>query len=91
MKRGMLPFPDWYVRGVATVLEHLYPELTGRRSLYDLVVSDLHRAGLVDIDTCYGTAAPNMGGLAGSPPRCSHLPRLPIKARNNWPVGCISR
>lgn len=54
-KKGALPFPNWYMGGVATVLEHVYPELEGRRSLYDLVVSDLHRAGLVAIDTLHVT------------------------------------
>jgi len=54
-KRGKLPFPNWYMGGVSTVLEHVYPELEGRRSLYDLIVSDLHRAGLVNIDTLHVT------------------------------------
>lgn len=55
-KRGTLPFPNWSMGGVATVLEHVYPELEGRRPLYDLIVSDLHRAGLADIDTLHATA-----------------------------------
>ena len=50
-KRGKLPFPSWYTGGVATVLEHVYPELVGRRALYNLIVSDLHRAGLAEIDS----------------------------------------
>ena len=61
-KRGKLPFPNWNRGGVSTVLEHVYPELEGRRSLYDLIVSDLHRAGLVDVDTLHvtGTLEGNM-------------------------------
>ena len=57
-KRGKLPFPSWSAGGVSAVLEHVYPELVGRRSFYDLIVSDLHRAGLVTIGTFHtmGTA-----------------------------------
>ena len=57
-KRGKLPFPSWYSGGVSTVLEHVYPELVGRRALYDIIVSDLHRAGLVTVDSLHamGTA-----------------------------------
>ena len=54
-KRGELPFPNWYMGGVATVLEHVYPELEGRRALYDLIVSDLHRAGLAAVDGLHTT------------------------------------
>ena len=58
-KRGKLPFPSWSMGGVSTVLEHVYPELVGRRGFYDLIVSDLHRAGLAIIGTLHtmGTAA----------------------------------
>ena len=57
-KRGKLPFPSWSAGGVSAVLKHVYPELAERRSFYDLIVSDLHRAGLVTIDTLHtmGTA-----------------------------------
>ena len=55
-KLGKLPFPNWHMGGVATVLEHVYPELVGRRSLYDLIVSDLHRAGLAVVDTLHVTS-----------------------------------
>ena len=54
-KRGKLPFPDWYAGSVSTVLEHVYPELIGRRDLYDLVVSGLKGAGLVAIDSLHTT------------------------------------
>ncbi|MDE0369579.1 MAG: hypothetical protein OXI84_05490 [bacterium] len=54
-KRERLPLPGWSMGGVATVLEHVYPELVGRRDLYDLIVSDLNRAGLVDIDSLHVT------------------------------------
>ena len=54
-KRGRLPFPSWYAGGVSAVLEHVYPELVGRRDLYDLVVSGLNRAGLVAIDSFHTT------------------------------------
>jgi len=54
-KRGKLPFPGWSMGGVATVLEHVYPRLEGRREFYDLIVSDLNRAGLVAIDSLHMT------------------------------------
>jgi len=52
-KREKLPFPSWYAGGVAEVLEHVYPELVNRRSFYDLIISDLHRAGLATINTLH--------------------------------------
>ena len=60
-KRGAPPFPSWSAGGASTVLEHVYPELVGRRDFYDLIVSDLSRAGLTTTDTLHvmGTA----GGL----------------------------
>ena len=54
-KKGKLPFPSWSMGGVSTVLKHVYPELVGRRDLYDLIVSDLNRAGLADIDSLHIT------------------------------------
>ncbi len=52
-KRAKLPFPGWYMGGVSTVLEHVYPELQGRRDFYDLIVADLHRAGIATIDSLH--------------------------------------
>ena len=54
-KREKLPFPGWPMGAVATVLKHVYPQLQGRRDFYDLIVSDLYRAGLVVIDSLHGT------------------------------------
>lgn len=54
-KRDKLPFPDWSMGGVSTVLGHVYPELSGRRSFYDLIVTDLNRAGLATIDSLHVT------------------------------------
>ena len=56
-KRGKLPFPSWYAGGVSAVLKHVYPELAARRPFYDLIVRDLHRAGLVTIETLHTTGA----------------------------------
>ena len=53
-KREKLPFPGWPMGTVATVLEHVYPQLQGRRDFYDLIVSDLNRAGLAEIDSLHG-------------------------------------
>ena len=47
-QREQLPFPNWHMGGVDKVLEYVYPKLVGRRDLYDLIVSDLNRAGLAD-------------------------------------------
>lgn len=54
-RRGSAPFPNWTMGGVSTVLDHTYPELAGRRSLYDLVVADLNRSGLITISDLHAT------------------------------------
>lgn len=54
-ERDKLPFPGWAAGGVSTVLEHVYPELVGRRSMYDLIASDLHGRGLIKIDSLHST------------------------------------
>ena len=54
-ERGKLPFPGWAAGGVSTVLEHVYPELVGRRSMYDLIATDLHGRGLIKIDSLHIT------------------------------------
>jgi len=38
--------PGWGMGGVATVLEHCFPDLVGQRALYDQMVQDLQAAGL---------------------------------------------
>jgi hypothetical protein len=54
-QRGKLPFPGWTAGGVSTVLEHVYPELVGRRSMYDLIATDLHGRSLIKIDSLHST------------------------------------
>jgi hypothetical protein len=44
-----------YMGGLSSVLETVYPELTGRRSFYDLVWSDLNAAGLLNTSTLHVT------------------------------------
>lgn len=39
--------PGWSAGGVSTVLEHCFPQLRGRRDVYDQIVSDLQTDGLV--------------------------------------------
>lgn len=39
--------PGWGMGGVSTVLEHCFPELRGKRDLYDQLVRDLQTEGLV--------------------------------------------
>lgn len=38
--------PSYMAAGLSNVLEEAYPELTGKRDLYDLIWDDLSRAGL---------------------------------------------
>lgn len=39
--------PGWSAGAVATVIEHCFPDLRGKRDLYDQLVQDLQVAGLV--------------------------------------------
>lgn len=39
--------PGWGVGGVSTVLEHCFPELRGKRELYDQLVRELQTEGLI--------------------------------------------
>jgi len=45
----------WTMGAPATLLERYYPELSGRRDFYDLVVSDLHARGLFSIADLHTT------------------------------------
>lgn len=48
--------PDtWMMGGPSTLLERYYPELSGQRDFYDLVVSDLHARGLFTIPDLHTT------------------------------------
>ena len=53
--REKLPFPNWHSGGVSTVLEHVHPELSGRRAFYDLLTTNLHSRGLITIDSLHVT------------------------------------
>lgn len=52
--RGM-NFPDWHMGGVSTVIEHVFPELKGRREFYDLINKDLISSGLLMDSSLHGT------------------------------------
>lgn len=40
-------WPAWMTAGISSVIEHAFPELKGRRDLYDKVGKDLHNEGLL--------------------------------------------
>ena len=50
-----ITYPNWQMGGVSTVLEHAFPELTGRRDFYDLIVKDLFATGLLNTESLHGT------------------------------------
>jgi hypothetical protein len=45
-KKNGKSMPSYMAAGLSNVLEEAYPELTGKRDLYDLIWDDLSRAGL---------------------------------------------
>jgi len=47
MQRHSMQNPGWSMGGVSTVLEHCFPQLRGRRDVYDQIASDLQTDGLV--------------------------------------------
>jgi len=47
-------FPDLYSGELSTILESAYPELRGKRDLYDQVWKDLYLRGLVNTEGLYG-------------------------------------
>ena len=44
-KKNGKSLPNYMAAGLSNVLEGAYPELTGKRELYDLIWDDLSRAG----------------------------------------------
>lgn len=46
--------PDISMGGLGSILEAAFPELTGRRSLYDVIVRELHARGLIEIESVHG-------------------------------------
>lgn len=45
-KKNGKSLPNYMAAGLSNVLEEAYPELTGKRELYDLIWDDLSRSGL---------------------------------------------
>jgi hypothetical protein len=41
--------PDWFMGGVATVLEHCFPDFVNKRDIYDQLVQDLQTEGLATV------------------------------------------
>lgn len=56
--------PGWGMGGVSTVLEHCFPDLVGRRELYDQMVRDLQSAGLAAAGSYLHATMTGQGMLA---------------------------
>lgn len=50
-----IEYPNWSSGGPSAVLEHTFPELSGRRELYDQIVKDLHSRGLMNTENLHMT------------------------------------
>ncbi|NVO65827.1 hypothetical protein [Methanofollis tationis] len=62
-----IKYPNWSMGGSATVLEHTFPELKGRRGFYDQIVNDLYSNGLINSDSFLHTTMTEQGMFASSP------------------------
>lgn len=49
-KMNNINYPSWSMGGTSAVLEFAFPELKGRRDLYDKIVKDLYSDGLLNSD-----------------------------------------
>lgn len=54
-QKNGVSYPSWAMGGPATVLEHAFPELAGRREIYDLLVKDLFENGLFNTQSMHVT------------------------------------
>jgi hypothetical protein len=52
-QKNGVTYPTWAMGGPATVLEHAFPELAGRREFYDLLVKDLFDNGLFNTQSMH--------------------------------------
>jgi hypothetical protein len=50
-----ITYPDWYTGSTSVALEHTFPELSGKREFYDLLVKDLFSRGLMNTDSLHTT------------------------------------
>jgi len=46
-----IQYPNWGMGGTAKVLEHTFPELQGKRAIYDQIVKELFTNGFLHSDT----------------------------------------
>lgn len=46
-EKNNIKYPNWTFGGSATVLEHTFLELKGKRKFYDQIAKDLHNRGLM--------------------------------------------
>ena len=54
-ERHGITYPDWHMGGASAALEHAFPDLRGKRDLYDVFVRDLHSRGLIGTDNLHVT------------------------------------
>lgn len=52
-----ITYPSFYMGGASTILEHTFPELSGRREFYDQLVKDLFSRGLMSTDSLHVTVS----------------------------------
>lgn len=50
-----ISYPNWSGGGANAALEHAFPELRGKRQLYDIFVKDLYSRGLLSTDSLHIT------------------------------------
>lgn len=63
-RRNGITYPSWSGGWPATVLEHAFPDLTGRRDFYDVIVKDLFVRGLMNTETLRVSFATSEGLFA---------------------------
>lgn len=52
-----ITYLNWHMGGASTVLEHTFPELSGRREFYDQLAKDLFSRGLVQSSELHTTVS----------------------------------
>jgi hypothetical protein len=55
-----IQYPSWGMGGTAKVLEHTFPELRGKRAIYDQIVKELFSNGFLHSDTFLHTTLSDM-------------------------------
>lgn len=45
-----ITYPDWYRGNISAALELAFPDLRGKREIYDVFITELHSRGLINIE-----------------------------------------